>query len=231
MNIKLCSSADRTNSSRSRPSPFRLKSFSLSLGIILRQRNWIFSTCCRFHTIMRTQRRMSNPKPAHITGGSGWGVRRGGGAGSSRIGCQQNCWPRTQAFLVPSKASKTRRLNVSPEARTSEILCKSTEEQNPRPTRGLFAVYHRDKNRSLFLAADERADAFLVSAKPFSEMGFMHLIILCTIACVLFVESKNQNITRARQNSSTRGRAAGRGRTKKQRTKLVQDHYLFTFDL
>ena len=36
----------------------------------------------------------------------------------------QNCSPRRQASLVPSKASKTRRLNVSPEARTSEILCK-----------------------------------------------------------------------------------------------------------
>ena len=79
---------------------------------------------------------LSSPKPGHTTGGSGRGARRGGGAGSGRTGCQQNCSPRRQASLVPPKASKTRRLNVSPEARTSEILCKPVEEQNPRLTRG-----------------------------------------------------------------------------------------------
>ena len=72
---------------------------------------------------------LSSPKPGHTTGGSGRGARRGGGAGSGRTGCQQNCSPRRQASLAPSKASKTRRLNVSPEARTSEILCKPMEEQ------------------------------------------------------------------------------------------------------
>ena len=67
---------------------------------------------------------LSNPKPGHTTGGSGRGARRGGRARSIRIGCQQNCSPRKQRFLVPPKASKKRRLKVSPEARTSEILCK-----------------------------------------------------------------------------------------------------------
>ena len=67
---------------------------------------------------------LSNPKHGHITGESGRGARRGGGAGSGRTGCQQNCSPRRQESLVPSKVSKTRRLNVSPEARTSENLCK-----------------------------------------------------------------------------------------------------------
>ena len=49
-------------------------------------------------------------------------------------------WMPTELFaqetksIVPSKASKTRRLNVSPEARTSEILCKPMEEQNHRLT-------------------------------------------------------------------------------------------------
>ena len=49
---------------------------------------------------------------------AGWRARLG------RTGCQQNCSPRRLASLVSSKASKTRRLNISPEARTSEILCK-----------------------------------------------------------------------------------------------------------
>ena len=79
---------------------------------------------------------LSSPKPGHTTGGSSRGARRGGGAESVRTGCQQNCSPRRQASLVLSKASKTRRLNDSPKARTSEILCKPVEEQNPRLTRG-----------------------------------------------------------------------------------------------
>ena len=78
---------------------------------------------------------LSSPKPGHTTGGRR-GARRGGGAGSGRTVCQQNCSPREKSFLALSKASKTRRLNVSPEARTSEILCKPTEQQNPRLNRG-----------------------------------------------------------------------------------------------
>ena len=75
---------------------------------------------------------LSIPIPGHTTGESGRGARRGGGAGSGRTGCQQNCSPRGQASLAPSKASKKRFLDVSPEARTSEIPCKPMEEQNPR---------------------------------------------------------------------------------------------------
>ena len=89
---------------------------------------------------------MPSPKPGHTTGGSRRGARRGGGAGSAGSGrtvCQQNCPPRGQSFLIPSKASKTRRSNVSPEARTSEILCKPMEEQSPRLTTGSSPVYHR----------------------------------------------------------------------------------------
>ena len=79
---------------------------------------------------------LSSPKPGHTTSGSGRGARRGGGAGSGRTGCQQICSPKGQASLVPSKASWTCRLNVSPEARTSEILFKPMEEQSPRLARG-----------------------------------------------------------------------------------------------
>ena len=61
-----------------------------------------------------------------------------------RAGLDANNYsPGRQASLAPFKESKTRRLNVFPEARTSEILCKWIEEQNPRLTRGSSAVYPR----------------------------------------------------------------------------------------
>ena len=86
---------------------------------------------------------LSNPKPGHTTGGSGRSARRSDRAGSGKIGCQQNYSPRKQKSTVPSKASKKRHFNVSPEARTGEILCKPTEEQNQRLTSGLSAVYQQ----------------------------------------------------------------------------------------
>ena len=86
---------------------------------------------------------LPRPKLGHTTGGSRRGARRGGGAGSGRTVCQQNCSPREQSFLALSKASKTRRLNVTPEVRTSEILCEPMEEQNPRLTTVSSAVYQR----------------------------------------------------------------------------------------
>ena len=104
---------------------------------------------------------LSNPKPGHTTGGSGRSAWRSGRAGSGKIGCQQNYSPKKQKSTVPSKASKKRRFNVSPEAPTSEILCKPTEEQNQRLTTGLSAVYYRDEKRAFFLAAEQWNDAFL----------------------------------------------------------------------
>ena len=104
---------------------------------------------------------LSNPKPGHTTGGSGRGARRSGRAGSRKIGCQQNYMPGEQRSIVLSKASKPRHFNVSREARTSEILCKPTEEPNQRLTSGLSAVYQRGEKRSLFLAADQWNNAFL----------------------------------------------------------------------
>ena len=88
-------------------------------------------------------KKLWSPKPRHTTGGSGWGARRGGGAGSGRTRCQQNCSPRRQASLAPPKASQVHRLNIFAEARTSEILCKPMEEQSPRLTTGSSAVYPR----------------------------------------------------------------------------------------
>ena len=75
---------------------------------------------------------LPSSKPGHTTGESGRGARRSGG------GVGQNTSPRGQTSLAPSKASKTRRLNVPPEARTSKILCEPMEEQNPRFIRGLI---------------------------------------------------------------------------------------------
>ena len=72
---------------------------------------------------------------------SGRTAGRRGGVGQDCM--PTNCSPRGQSFLVPSKASKTRRLNVSPEARTNEILCKPMEEQSPRLNRGSSAVHQR----------------------------------------------------------------------------------------
>ena len=77
---------------------------------------------------------LSNPKLGHTTGGSGRGAQRSGGAGSGRTGRRQNSSPRRQATLAPPKASKTRRLNDSPEARTSETQFKPMEEHNDRLT-------------------------------------------------------------------------------------------------
>ena len=68
--------------------------------------------------------------------GRGRRARRSGRAGSGKIRCQQNYSPKKRKSTVPSKASKKHRSNVSPEARTSEILCKPTEGQNHRLTRG-----------------------------------------------------------------------------------------------
>ena len=66
------------------------------------------------------------------------------------------------------------RFNVSPEARTCEILCKPTEEQNQQMTLvdnkficGLSALYQRDEKRSFSLAADQWTIVFFVSVNPF----------------------------------------------------------------
>ena len=111
---------------------------------------------------------LSNPKPRHTTGGSGRSARRSGRAGSSKIGCQQNYSPRKQKSTVPFKASKKRRFNVPPEARTSEIRFKALGEQNPRLTNGPSAVNQQDDGRSSFLAADQWTVSFFCFCKPFS---------------------------------------------------------------
>ena len=113
-----------------------------------------------------------------LSSGSGRSARRSGRAGSGKIGCQQNYSPRKQKSIVVSKASKTRRFNVSREARISEILCKPTKEQNQWLTTGLSAVYHRDELRALFLAAGQWNGAFL-SLRRFLSWGFLLSLSVC----------------------------------------------------
>ena len=114
---------------------------------------------------------LSNQKPGHTTGGSGRGAQWGGRAGSGKIGCHQNYSPRKQMSLVPHKESSKRRLNVPPEARTSEIPCKPMEEQNQRLTRGWPMVYPRfitgarSALRSWLLTSEPTP---FCSCKPFS---------------------------------------------------------------
>ena len=104
----------------------------------------------------------SSPKPGHTTGESERRARRGDEAGSVWTGRPQNSTPRKQAFLAPSKDSTTYCLNVSPEARTSEILYNRRREQNQRLTSGSSVVYHRDEKRSFFLAADQWTVSFFI---------------------------------------------------------------------
>ena len=66
------------------------------------------------------------------------------GRGRARLGANRIIRPGNKKSTVPSKASKKRRVNVSPEARTSEILCKPKEERfGLCMTRGLSPVYQR----------------------------------------------------------------------------------------
>ena len=94
---------------------------------------------------------MPSLKPGHTAGGSGRGSAwRGGEAESGRTGRGQDSSHRRQASLVPSKASKTRRLNTSPEARASETLLRPMEEHKERLTSSLpaFDTWFIIKTRS-----------------------------------------------------------------------------------
>ena len=95
----------------------------------------------------RPARGMSESKTRTYHGRVGLGRAAGRRGGSGRTGRRQNSPPRRQASFIPSKASTKCRLNVSPEARTSDILCKPTEEHNERLRTGLLAVYPQFINR------------------------------------------------------------------------------------
>ena len=109
---------------------------------------------------------LSNPKPGHTTGGSGRGARRSGRAGSRKIGCQQNYSPGKQRSILLSKESKTRRFNVSREARTSETPFKPTGEPKKLLTSGLSAVYQRDEKARFVPGCRTVVRSFFDSVNP-----------------------------------------------------------------
>ena len=80
--------------------------------------------------------------PEDTTERSGRGARRSGLTGSRKVGRQQNYSPGKQRSIVPSEASKTRRINVSRNSK-SEIQCRPTEEPNQVLTSGSSMVYER----------------------------------------------------------------------------------------
>ena len=114
---------------------------------------------------------LSNPKPGHTTGGSGRGARRGGGAGPGRTGRRQNSSPRRQASLVPSKASKTRLLNVSPEARTSEILCKPNGGTKSAVDNAVYPRFITGTRSALRSWLPTSGPTPFCLCKPFSSQG------------------------------------------------------------
>ena len=143
---------------------------------------------------------LSNPKPGHATGGSGRGAQRGGRVGPGRTGRRQNSTPRRQASLVPPKASKKPCLNVSPEARTSETLCKpnvgtksAVDDRFIRglsPGReGLFVPGCRPVDRRLF-----------VFVNPFHARHVREKQITCAWAHQNAPETSYQSQTPAIQN-------------------------------
>ena len=137
---------------------------------------------------------LSNPKPGHTTGGSGRSARRSGWAGSGKIGCQQNGSPRKQKSTVPSKAWKKRRFNVPPEARTSEILCKPTGEQNPRLITGLSAG---------------REALFVPGCRPVEQRLFVFVNPFHARHVRELVESKTQTYHGRVASGRTAGRRSG----------------------
>ena len=92
--------------------------------------------------------------------GSGRTAGRRGGAGQD---ADRTVRPGDKRPAYPPRHRKTNVLNVSPEARTSEILCKPMEEHNDRLTSGLSAG-----REALFIPGCSPVDRCLfVSVNPF----------------------------------------------------------------
>ena len=97
----------------------------------------------------------SNARTYHERFGSERPAERPGGFGQDKVPTELFVGKK-KIHRTFKKASKRHRVNVSPEARPSEILCKPTEEQNHRLTRRLSALYQWDEKRFLFMAAGQR---------------------------------------------------------------------------
>ena len=102
--------------------------------------------------------------------------------------------------LISSKASNTNRLNVSPEARRNEILCKPMEEQNPRLTTDSSPVYPR------FISRTRSALSFwLLTSGPKPFRLCKHFSCACPRTCSCQVQ--NSDISRAGRGGAAHGRA------------------------
>ena len=157
-----------------------------------------------------------NPKHGRTTGGSGRSARRSSWEISGKVGCQQNYLPRNRRSTVPSKASKKNPANISPEARTSEILFQNdggTKLPDPRLITSLFPVYlSKIKKSSLFLAAEQLNNALCCFYTPFSckacpgiKTVYRNLLI-----------PKPGHIAGGSRRGARRGGCAGSGRTVRQ---------------
>ena len=100
---------------------------------------------------------LSSPKPGHTTGRSGthgaeWTAGQGN-AGRNKVTTFRS--PLEQTALVAFQHN----VKNCPErfftSTNKEILCKPTAERNDLLTRGLSAVYDRDRERSSLLAVDQ----------------------------------------------------------------------------
>ena len=147
---------------------------------------------------------LSNPKPEHTTGASGQGARRGGGAGPGRTGRRQNSSPRRQASLAPPKASKKRFPNVSPEARTSKILCKPNAGTKS-PVDKRFVSDLSPGRETLFVPGCRPVGRRLfVSVNPF-HARHVREHIKCTPTC----RTQNPDIPRAGRDGLVHGGRRG----------------------
>ena len=104
---------------------------------------------CRIEPKSCSQQDLSNPKPGHTTGRSGrGGAWRGGEGGRGWVGRDAvgSIRPGDNTTLpLPLQRIEETVLEVSSEARNNKVLCKPMEERNQRLTRGLSAVYQRDR--------------------------------------------------------------------------------------
>ena len=93
----------------------------------------------RFVAVSRFHASHVRKKTRHNTSGSAWGgVRRAwrGRAETGTAGHRRFARPRCAPSLLLPRQANTIVVNDIAESRTSEILCKRTDEQNPRLTTG-----------------------------------------------------------------------------------------------
>ena len=98
------------------------------------------TSLARFHQqfIFSVSTDLSNSEPGPEIPRAGRVGAPGGAAvrGRAILGANRTIRPRNKSPPYPHRHREKHRANVFPEAKTSEILCKPTKEQNQRLTRG-----------------------------------------------------------------------------------------------